>query len=240
MWCLRGENPVSQVAVIEGGCMDGGSDDEVLEIALLTVLLSWRQKRRRLKRTMWVRSILSQRWQRGEYHTLLQEMRLNDTQAHFSYLRMLRERFEHLLAIVGPLLVRRENYWSAIRANITPAERLALTIRYLATGNSPGSTFFNYKGIHLVVLMAACDAHYRFILIDVGDTGRHSDGGVLSNSSFGQALVNGTLPLPKESPLPRISSPNLPCWRWSVSPEEKFTLPFPWEEIRWIAFYFQL
>ena len=58
--------------------------------------------------------------------------------------------------------------------------------------------------------MAACDAHYRFILIDVGDTGRHSDGGVLSNSSFGQALVNGTLPLPKEPPLPRTSSPNLP------------------------------
>ena len=74
-------------------------------------------------------------------HTLLQEMRLNDTQAYFSYLRMSRERFEHL-TIVGPLLVRRENYWSAIRANITPAERLALT--YLATGNSQISLSFNF------------------------------------------------------------------------------------------------
>ena len=73
-----------------------------------------------------------------------------------------------------------------------------------------GSTFFNYNGTHSVVLMAVCDAHYRLILVDVGDTGRHSDGGVLSNSSFGQALVNGTLPLPKECPLPRTSSPNLP------------------------------
>ena len=59
MWCLRGENPVSQLAAIKGGSMDSGSDDEVLGIALLTVLLSRRQKRRRSKRKMWVRSILS-------------------------------------------------------------------------------------------------------------------------------------------------------------------------------------
>ena len=70
------------------------------------------------------------------YHTLLQEMRLNDTQAHFSYLRMSREHFEHLTIV--------ENYWGAIRANITPAERLALTIRYLATGNSQISLSFNF------------------------------------------------------------------------------------------------
>ena len=65
-------------------------------------------------------------------------------QAHFGYLRMSRERFEHL-AIVGPLLVRRENYWSAIRANTTPAEKLALNIRYLATGNSQISLSFNFR-----------------------------------------------------------------------------------------------
>ena len=34
---------------------------------------------------------------------------------------------------------------------------------------------------------------FRFILVDIGDSGRHSDGGVLSNSDFGQALVNGSL-----------------------------------------------
>ena len=34
--------------------------------------------------------------------------------------------------------------------------------------------------------------------------------GVFSNSNFGQALMNGTLSLPQECPLPGTSSPNLP------------------------------
>ena len=70
---------------------------------------------------------------------------LNHTRVYFSYLRMSRERVEHLLAIVGPLLVRRENYWSAIRVNITLAERMTLTLRHLATGNSQSSLSFNFR-----------------------------------------------------------------------------------------------
>lgn len=42
----------------------------------------------------------------------------------------------------------------------------------------------------------------RFILVDIGEVGRHSDGGVLSNSAFGQAMEEGTLSLPGPSPLP--------------------------------------
>ena len=40
MWCLRGENSMCQLAAIKGGSMDSGSGDKVLELALLTVLLS--------------------------------------------------------------------------------------------------------------------------------------------------------------------------------------------------------
>ena len=94
-------------------------------------------------------------------------MRLNDTQAHFSYLWMSRERFEHLV-IVGPLLVRRENYWSVIRANITPAQRLALTIRYLATGNSQISLSFNFclgKFTVCHILREACEVLWNTLML---------------------------------------------------------------------------
>ena len=54
---------------------------------------------------------------------------------------------------------------------------------------------------------------FRFILVDIGEAGRHSDGGVLSNSLFGQALEQNTLLIPAPSPLPgcglQIVSPHI-------------------------------
>ena len=66
-----------------------------------------------------------------------------------------------------------------------------------APANS-GSQFFNYKGTFSIVLLAVVDADYCFRVIDVGGYGRTSDGGILANSEFGQALHAGNLQLPAD------------------------------------------
>ena len=50
------------------------------------------------------------------------------------------ERFEHLLKGVVPLITKKK---CRSRESVTPAERLALTIRYLASGDSQQSMAFN-------------------------------------------------------------------------------------------------
>ncbi|XP_060855543.1 uncharacterized protein LOC132933247 [Metopolophium dirhodum] len=64
-----------------------------------------------------------------------------------------------------------------------------------------GSTFYNYKGSHSIVLLALVDADYKFTAIDVGSYGRNSDGGIFSISTIGKMLENKTLNVPEDVPL---------------------------------------
>ncbi|XP_047109608.1 trypsin-like [Schistocerca piceifrons] len=57
-----------------------------------------------------------------------------------------------------------------------------------APPRTAGSTYFNYKKFHSVVLLAIVDARCRFSLIDIGCNGRVSDGGVYANSLISSAL----------------------------------------------------
>ena len=60
-----------------------------------------------------------------------------------------------------------------------------------------GSSFYNYKGTHSVVLMAVCDAHYKFLMVDISDSGRESDGSVFASCNIGQAINENRLNLPE-------------------------------------------
>lgn len=56
-----------------------------------------------------------------------------------------------------------------------------------------GSLYHNYKSYESMVLLAICDAEYNFVMVDIGQPGSISDGGIWENSEMGKKFANGKL-----------------------------------------------
>ncbi|XP_029348034.1 uncharacterized protein LOC100169356 [Acyrthosiphon pisum] len=69
-----------------------------------------------------------------------------------------------------------------------------------------GAFYHNYKGTDSIVLLGVCDAKYRFICVDVGQTGRMSDGGVYNNSKLSSAIKTNALNFPDDITFPNSKS----------------------------------
>ena len=57
--------------------------------------------------------------------------------------------------------------------------------------DNTGSMYFNYKKSFSINLMAIADADYKFLMVDIGQMGSVSDGGVWESTVFGHAWKNG-------------------------------------------------
>lgn len=65
--------------------------------------------------------------------------------------------------------------------------------------------YYNYKNFFSIVLLAIVDANYRFMLIDIGEYGKDSDGGVLHISKIYRRIEKGTLKVPNAKLLPNTT-----------------------------------
>ena len=65
-----------------------------------------------------------------------------------------------------------------------------------------GSEYFNYKRYFSIVLLGVCDSNYRFTYVDVGTSGRWSDGGTFEQCSLNAAISDKTLNIPEPTNLP--------------------------------------
>ena len=90
------------------------------------------RQRPRRRHNMWVRSWLLQREERGAYHNIMADLYATDIPGFTNYMRMTPEFFEMIKTRLEPHLARQ----ATNRAPISVGEKLALTIRYLATGES--------------------------------------------------------------------------------------------------------
>lgn len=69
-----------------------------------------------------------------------------------------------------------------------------------------GSTNFNYKNYHSIILFAICDADGLFIMIETGYAGRNSDGGIFKSSALRYWLERDGINIPSAATLPYDSS----------------------------------
>ena len=90
-------------------------------------------QRPRRRHNMWVRPWLMQREERGAYHNIMADLYATDIPGFTNYMRMTPEFFEMIKTRLEPHLARQATNY---RASISVGEKLALTIRYLATGES--------------------------------------------------------------------------------------------------------
>ncbi len=109
-------------------------EDNSLVLAISSVLLvtTLRKKRKhRRNRVIWTRQWILNRQSHGVFHHLLNELQQLDTSSYRNFVRMDAATFEQLLCMVAPMITYQD---TVMRQAITPGERLALTLRFLATG----------------------------------------------------------------------------------------------------------
>ena len=99
------------------------------------------KKKRKSKKRFCVRRIFADRKTKGELHMLVKELNLFDHEYFFKQFRMLPDRLEELFTLVGPKILK----CSMRREAICPRERLCVTLRYLATGDSRTTIATGYR-----------------------------------------------------------------------------------------------
>lgn len=121
------------------------SDDELLFLcasAYYCISNYKIKKRKRAKRRWWVRNFLSKKNSQGAYQSLMNDLRIEDRQGFKNFVRMTPADFEILLNMVAPHIVKQD---TKFRVAVSPAEQLAVTLRFLASGDSYASLMYLHR-----------------------------------------------------------------------------------------------
>lgn len=117
-------------------------EEMLLTAACLQLQIVQKPKRTRKKRLIWMRSWLQRRVFLGHYEKLVAELSGEDLRGFRNYMRISPELFQELLERVGPRLMKKDTF---MRKALEPGHRLAIALRYMASGDSYMSLSYNYR-----------------------------------------------------------------------------------------------
>ena len=84
------------------------------------------------------------------YDKLLAELRMEDQQSFFNFLRMPPEMFDELLNRVGPRIRKLDTHY---RKALEPGMKLAITIRHLASGDKYKTLQYDFRVARKTICM---------------------------------------------------------------------------------------
>lgn len=100
-------------------------------LALAAMWLARMRRRRQRERRVWVKTWLQRRAAQGVHNNLARELEMDEPDMFRQYFRLTPEGFQIVLEKIEHMIVRED---TVMRKSITPSERLAVTLRFLATG----------------------------------------------------------------------------------------------------------
>ena len=106
--------------------------DGLLTVCSALLIVRAIDLKKKKRRSAWEKEWLKKRRTSGVYHTLIREMRTSDHQIFLNFLRVDEESFDLICSLVTPFIIRED---TNMRQSISVKERVALTLRFLATGN---------------------------------------------------------------------------------------------------------
>lgn len=96
----------------------------------------------RKMRSAWVKEWVQKRSSDGFCVKLLRELQEEEPLLYNNFIRVTHEQFDYLLMLVKPLIEKQN---TTMRESIAAADRLLLTLRYLATGDNFNSMQFLFR-----------------------------------------------------------------------------------------------
>ena len=119
-------------------------EEQQLDAAALALLLYQRRIRRRRKQ-FWVRPWITRRVQYGDYDNLMVELERESQGDFTNFLRMEPAMFHELVQRLTPRISKQDTQF---RRALEPGLKLAVTLRFLATGNSFHSLSYSFRVPH--------------------------------------------------------------------------------------------
>lgn len=110
------------------------SDKHAATCAILSTVLTIRKRRRRRKDRevlVWMHDWLKKRSSFGANNCLISEFRASDHSQFNNFMRMNAETFDALHNLIAPIITKKDMNF---RLSVPASDRLAVTLRFLATG----------------------------------------------------------------------------------------------------------